>query len=295
MSDDCLMASLTGALGPHTVRRIGFGAMQLPGPGVMGPPRDREAAVAVVRRARELGVDHIDTASYYGPDVANEVLAAALDPWPDDVRIVSKVGARRDARGAWLPALAPDEIRAAVESDLRVLGADRLTAVNLRVLDTSDDAFDAALEALIGLQASGKIELIGLSNVGVRHLERALERTQISCVQNQYGLLDRSGEDVLLAAGRHGIAFVPFFPLGSAFGAARRPADHPDVRRIADELDATPSQVALAWLLHHAEHVLLIPGTSSREHLEENLGSADVRLSGEQLTALDRLDGRRAA
>lgn len=285
------MPSLTGSLGPYTVQRIGFGAMQLPGPGVTGPPRDRDEAVAVVRRARELGVDHIDTASFYGPDVANEVLAAALDPWPDDLRIVSKVGARRDEKGAWLPALSPEEIRAAVESDLRVLGIDRLTAVNLRVLDTPDDVFDAALDALAGLHDEGKVDLIGLSNIDVRQLEHAVEHTDISCVQNQYGLLDRGGEDVLQAAGEQGVAFVPFFPLGSAFGAAPRPAEHPEVQRIAGELDATPSQVALAWLLHHAEHVLLIPGTSSRGHLEENLGAADVALSARHLAVLDGLAG----
>ena len=263
--------------------------MQLPGAGVMGPPRDHDEAVAVVRRAHELGVDHIDTASYYGPDVANEVLAEALDPWPEGLRVVSKVGARRDDAGAWLPALQPQEIRAAVDADLRVLGIERLTAVNLRVLDTPDDVFDAALEALIALRDEGKVELVGLSNVDVRLLERALERTEIACVQNQYGLLDRGGEDVLRATGERGIAFVPFFPLGSAFGAAPRPADHPEVQRIAGELDATPSQVALAWLLHHAEHVLLIPGTSSRAHLEDNLGAAGVTLTPEQVELLGGL------
>jgi pyridoxine 4-dehydrogenase len=283
------MPSRTAALGPYTVNRMGFGAMQLPGPGVTGPPRDPDEAVAVVRRARELGVDHVDTASYYGPHVANEVLAEALDPWPDGLRIVSKVGARRDERGAWLPALAPEEIRAAVEADLRVLGVERLTAVNLRVLDTADEVFDAALEALIELRDEGKIELIGLSNVDERHVERALERAEIGCVQNKYGLLDRGGEAVLRATGERGIAFVPFFPLGSAFGAAPRPAEHAEVQRIAGELAATPSQVALSWLLHHAEHILLIPGTSSLAHLEENVGAADVALAPEHMEVLDGL------
>ncbi len=283
------MPSHTAALGRHTVNRLGFGAMQLPGRGIMGPPRDREEAVAVVRRARELGVDHIDTASYYGPDVANELLAEALDPWPEEMCIVSKVGARRDAAGAWLPALSPPETRAAVASDLRVLGIDRLSAVNLRVLDTPDDVFDAALEALIELREQGRIENVGLSNIELRHLDRALERTEIACVQNQYGLLDRGGEDLLRATAEHGIAFVPFFPLGSAFGAAPRPAEDPEVQRIAGEVGATPSQVALSWLLHHAEHVLLIPGTSSRAHLEENLGAADVALTPEQVERLDGL------
>jgi pyridoxine 4-dehydrogenase len=283
------MPSLTGSLGPHTVQRVGFGAMQLPGPHVMGPPRDHDQAIAVIRRAREHGVDHIDTASYYGPDVANALLAEALDPWPDDLRIVSKVGARRDEQGAWLPALTPDDIRAQVDADLRVLGIDRLTAVNLRVLESGEEVFDAALETLIALRDEGKIELIGLSNVDVSHLERALARTEIACVQNQYGLLDRGNEAVLAATGQRGIAFVPFFPLGSAFGAAPRPAEHPEVQRIAAEVDATAAQVALAWLLHHGEHVLLIPGTSSLDHLEENLGAGAVELGPEQMAVLDGL------
>jgi aryl-alcohol dehydrogenase-like predicted oxidoreductase len=283
------MPSLTGSLGSRTVNRIGFGAMQLPGKGVMGPPRDHDEAVAVVRRARERGVDHIDTASYYGPDVANELLAEALDPWPDDLRIVSKVGARRDEQGGWHPALTPDDIRAQVDADLRVLGIERLTAVNLRVLDTAEEVFDAALDALIGLRDEGKLELIGVSNVDVPRLEHALQRTEIACVQNQYGLLDRGGEDVLEATRERGIAFVPFFPLGSAFGVAPRPAEDPEVQRIAGEVGATPSQVALSWLLHHAPHVLLIPGTSSLAHLEENLGTADVALSPEQVETLDGL------
>jgi pyridoxine 4-dehydrogenase len=285
------MASLQGALGPHPVHRVGFGAMQLPGPGVMGPPRDHDQAIAVIRRARELGVDHIDTASYYGPHVANELLAEALDPWPADLRIVSKVGAQRDEAGAWLAAITPDDIRAQVEDDLRVLGIDRLTAVNLRVLDTTDEVFDTALGGLIALRDEGLVELIGLSNVDVRHLERALERTEIACVQNQYGLLDRGGEAVLEATAERGIAFVPFFPLGSAFGVAPRPADDPQVQAVAAEIGATASQVALAWLLHHGEHVLLIPGTSSLDHLEENLGAATVELSPEQVTLLDGLAG----
>jgi aryl-alcohol dehydrogenase-like predicted oxidoreductase len=283
------MTTTSGSLGPHTVQRVGFGAMQLPGPNVMGPPRDHDQAIAVIRRARELGVDHIDTASYYGPNVANALLAEALDPWPADLRIVSKVGARRDEQGAWLPALSPQDIRSQVQDDLRVLGIDRLTAVNLRVLESSDEVFDAALDTLIALREEGAIELIGLSNVDVGQLEHALGRTEIACVQNQYGLLDRGGEAVLAAAGQRGIAFVPFFPLGSAFGVAPRPAEHPEVQRIAAEIGATATQVALAWLLHHDDHILLIPGTSSLDHLEENLGAAQVELGPEHMAILDGL------
>jgi len=283
------MPSLTASLGPHTVRRVGFGAMQLPGQGVMGPPRDHDEALAVVRRAREHGVDHIDTASFYGPDVANQLLQEALDPWPADLKIVSKVGARRDEDGRWLRALAPDEVRAAVARDLETLGIDRLTAVNLRVVDTSDEAFLDALEALIGLRDEGAIELIGLSNVDVRQLDLASEHADIACVQNQYGLLDRGGEEVLEVTRERGLAFVPYFPLGSAFGAAPRPAEQPEVQRIAGELEATPAQVALAWLLHHAEHVLLIPGTSSLAHLEENLRAGELALGEEHMAGLDGL------
>ncbi|MEA2479958.1 MAG: pyridoxine 4-dehydrogenase, partial [Thermoleophilaceae bacterium] len=180
--------------------------MQLPGPGVMGPPRDRDEAIAVVRRAREHGVDHIDTAGFYGPDVANQLLHEALDPWPDDLKIVSKVGARRDEAGGWLPAIDPDHVRAAVARDLETLGIDRLTAVNVRSLDTPDDVFLAALEALVGLRDEGAIELIGLSNVDVRQIDLAAEHTTIACVQNQYGLLDRGGEDVLALTRERGIA-----------------------------------------------------------------------------------------
>jgi len=234
-------------------------------------------------------VDHIDTAGFYGPDVANQLLHEALDPWPAEVRIVSKVGARRDEDGGWLPALTPDEVRAAVARDLETLGVDRLTAVNLRVLDTPDEVFLGALEALIGLREEGAIELIGVSNVDVRLLDLAAEHADIACVQNQYGLLDRGGEDVLEATRERGMAFVPFFPLGSAFGAAPRPTEHPEVQRIALELEATPAQVALAWLLHHAEHVLLIPGTSSLAHLEENIAAGEVALGEEHMAVLDGL------
>lgn len=234
------MPTSTGPLGPYDVRRVGFGAMQLPGPGVLGPPRDREQALAVVRRARELGVDHIDTASFYGPDVANSLLAEALSPWPEDVRLVSKVGAARDANGAWLPALSPESIRAGVDADLRVLGIKRLTAVNLRVMPSTDDeVLRRGLDTLVSLREESKLELIGLSSVGLHQLDLAADVVDIACVQNQYGLLDRGGEDVLVACGERGIAFVPFFPLGSAFGAAPRPDEHPEVRRVAQRLGAT--------------------------------------------------------
>jgi aryl-alcohol dehydrogenase-like predicted oxidoreductase len=281
----------TAALGPYEVRRVGFGAMQLPGPGVFGPPRDRDEALAVLRRAREAGVDHIDTASYYGPDVANQLIHDALQPYPDDLRIVSKVGARRDASKAWNPALSPADIRGQVEDDLRVLGAERLTMVNLRLEHTDAAVVEAGLETLGELRDEGKLELIGVSNVSLAELERAQELTEIASVQNQYGLLDRAHEDVLQACVERGLAFVPFFPLGSAFGVAPRPTEDPTVQEIAARLGATPAQVALAWLLHHAPNILLIPGTSSLAHLEENLGAGDVELGEDDVRALDALAG----
>lgn len=281
----------TFSLGPHEIRRVGYGAMQLPGPGVYGPPRDRDAALAVLRRAREGGVDHIDTASYYGPDVANELIREALHPYSDDLRIVSKVGARRDESRAWHPAISPEDIRAQIEADLRVLGIERLTLVHLRVMDPDLDeaTFEAGLATLGELRDAGKLELIGLSNASLAQLELGLELTEIASVQNQYGLLDRGGEDVLRACLEHGLAFVPFFPLGSAFGAAPRPTKDPAVQEIAARLGHTPAQVALAWLLHHAENILLIPGTKSVTHLEENLGAAEITLGEDDLRALDAL------
>jgi pyridoxine 4-dehydrogenase len=279
----------TAHLGPHEVRRVGFGAMQLPGPGVYGPPRDRDEALAVLQRARDAGVDHIDTASYYGPDVANELIHEALHPYSEDLRIVSKVGGRRDETKAWLPAISPADIRSQVEADLRVLGAERLTMVNLRLFEPDERVFEAGLATLGELREEGKLELIGLSNVSLAELERGLELADIASVQNQYGLLDRKHEDLLRACGERGLAFVPFFPLGSAFGAAPRPTEDPTVQEIAARLGATPAQVALAWLLHHAPNVLLIPGTSSLAHLEENLAAGEVELGDDDLRALDAL------
>jgi pyridoxine 4-dehydrogenase len=181
----------TAHLGPHEVRRVGFGAMQLPGPGIYGPPRDRDQALAVLRRAREAGVNHIDTASYYGPDIANELIHDALHPYPDELRIVSKVGARRDESKGWHPAISPADIRSQVEADLRVLGAERLTMVNLRLFAADEATFEAGLATLGALREEGKLELIGLSNVSRAELERGLELADIASVQNQYGLLDR--------------------------------------------------------------------------------------------------------
>jgi aryl-alcohol dehydrogenase-like predicted oxidoreductase len=288
--------TLTAKLGDHDVRRIGFGAMQLAGPGVFGPPRDRDAALAVLRRAIELGVDHLDTSQYYGPDVVNALIREALHPYPDGLRLVTKVGARRDDKGGWLPALRPDELRAGVEDNLRTLDVEQLTLVNLRLLDDEPGTggtppLAEMLGALDDMRREGKLELIGLSNVTPALLEEALDLLPIASVQNQYSVLDRSNEDVLGACRDHGLAFVPFFPLGSAFtGGPQRLAEDAVIARVAAKHGATPSQVALAWLLHRDERILLIPGTSSVTHLEENMAAVDVELDADDMTALEAVE-----
>ena len=271
------------SLGQRSVNRVGFGAMQLPGPGVFGPPRDRDQALAVLRRAVELGVDHIDTAQYYGPDVANELIREALHPYPEQLALVSKVGARRDAAGAWLPYDEPDELRRGIEDNLRTLGVDRLAAVNLRVMEGAepDERFDAQLAAMIQAREDGLIEGVGLSSITAGHLTRALARTPIACVQNPMSLADRGSMPVLEECARQGIAFVPFFPLGSAFVQPNPVLGNKHVISTAERLGVTPAQVALAWLLGVAPNVLLIPGTASLGHLAENLAVADITLDAD--------------
>ncbi|HEY5981613.1 MAG TPA: oxidoreductase [Microlunatus sp.] len=278
-------------LGPHQVSRVGFGAMQLPGPGVNGPPRDRDQALSVLRRAVEAGVNHIDTAQYYGPDVSNELIREALHPYADDLALVSKVGARRDEKGGWIPWNAPAELRQGIEDNLRSLQIDRLAAVNLRVMDGSgvDQKFDDQLTAMIQAEQEGLIAGIGLSTITVEHLEHALQRTDVLCVQNPYNLLDRESQPVLDVCADYGIAFVPYFPLGSAFRATNPVLTHPEVLAAAERLGRTPAQTVLAWTLTMAPNVLLIPGTSSRAHLEENLAAADIEIDAETKAAFDAL------
>lgn len=286
----------TARLAGRAVARIGYGAMQLPGPGVQGPPRDRALALAVLRRAVELGVNHIDTAQYYGPDVANELIHAALHPYPDDLVLVTKVGAERDRQGRWIPAQLPHELRAGVVANLRSLEVERIDVVNLRLLDAEYDRGDRALSVdldsqlaeMIALRAEGKIGAIGISNVGIDQLRRALP-AGIACVQNSYNLLDRAGEPLLNLCREHNVAWVPYFPLGSAFAGAAKVTEHPVVRSVASAQGATPAQVCLAWLLAHSPHILLIPGTSSPEHLDENVAAADVRLDAATMAVLDGL------
>ena len=278
-------------LGRFSVARIGFGAMQLPGPGVLGPPRDRDEALAVLRRAVELGVNHIDTAQFYGPDVANELIREALHPYPANLALVSKVGGRRDEAGAWLPVSDPAELRRDLEANLRTLGVDRLAAVNLRLMDSDgpDQLFDDQLSTMIAARDEGLIGGIGLSGITREHLLHALERTEIVCVQNAFNLVDRSSAPVLEECTARGIAFVPFFPLGAAFLRPNPVLSNQLVQAIAEQLGRTPAQIALAWTLSVAPNVLLIPGTSSVRHLEENLDVASIELdedTREQLTAI---------
>lgn len=276
----------TFQIGSHTVHRVGFGAMQLPGPGVFGPPHDHDRAIAVLRRAIELGVDHIDTAQIYGPAVANELIREALHPYPENLALVSKVGGKRDDQANWLPAQQPDELRRDLEENLRTLDVDQLAAVNLRVFgaglgaaaDVDRPLFERQLDTMIAARDEGLIAGIGLSNICREHLEIALERTEIACVQNAYNLADRSSQPVLELCTERNIAFVPFFPLGSAFAPDNPVLGHPAIRRVAGELGRTPAQIALAWTLNVAPNVLLIPGTSSVEHLEENLAVAEIEL-----------------
>ncbi|MGQ9406429.1 oxidoreductase [Mycolicibacterium gilvum] len=286
----------TFPLGSYTVGRVGFGAMQLPGPGVFGPPRDHDQALAVLRRVVELGINHIDTAQIYGPNVANELIREALHPYADGLALVSKVGGRRDEQGNWLPAQDPDDLRRQLEENLSTLDTDRLAAVNLRAFNHDDpslpavldrDLFDRQLTAMIAARDEGLIAGIGLSNVSADHLRVALERTEIVCVQNAYNLLDRTSQPVLDLSAEHGIAFVPFFPLGSGFVADNPVLKHPAVVREAEKLGRTPAQIVLAWTLSVAPNVLLIPGTSSVAHLEQNTAVRDITLDDDTRRDLD--------
>jgi pyridoxine 4-dehydrogenase len=268
------------SLGPVTVSRVGFGAMQLPGPGVFGPPRDRDAALAVLRRAVELGVEHIDTAQAYGPDVSNELIKTALFPYPDNLALVSKVGVRRDASGGWVAAGDPAQLREDIEDNLRGLDVEWLAAVNLR-LDAGagpDQRFDDQLAAMVKARDDGLIGGIGLSGVTREHLLYTVGQTDIVCVQNQLNIVERASMPVLEECYTRGIAFVPFFPLGSAFGQNNPVLGSRQVVQTAQRLGHTRAQVALAWMLSLRPNVLLIPGTSSVRHLEENLAVSGIEL-----------------
>ena len=290
-----LTPNQTASLGAHTVNRIGFGAMQLAGPNVFGPPRDPDASRAVLRRAIELGVDHIDTSQFYGPGVVNELIREALAPYPVGLRIVSKVGGKRDDAGAWLPAQRPEELRAGVEENLATLGVESLAAVNLRLMDADPSAAPLVslaeqLGTMEDLRREGKIESIGISSAKRATVEEALALVDVVCVQNAFSIVQRDSQDVLELCAERGIAFVPFFPLGSAFtgGPAAIAAD-PEVIQVAAKHGVSTSQIALAWLLHRDPRILLIPGTSSIGHLEENLHAATVALDDDDLAALEHV------
>jgi pyridoxine 4-dehydrogenase len=282
-------------LAGRPVARIGYGAMQLPGPGVLGPPRDRAAALALLRRAVELGVNHIDTAQYYGPDVANALIHAALHPYPEDLVLVTKVGAERDRQGGWISAQRPHELRAGVEANLRSLEVERIDVVNLRLAGDGAPGvdLDSQLAEMIALRAEGKIGGIGISGVSLGQLRQALP-AGIACVQNAYNVLDRADEPLLELCSEKDIAWVPFFPLGSAFAGAAKVTEHPVVLAAAAAQGATPAQVCLAWLLGHDPHILLIPGTTSLEHLNENVATDHVRLDADTTAQLDRLAATRS-
>jgi pyridoxine 4-dehydrogenase len=277
-------------LADKTVWRVGYGAMQLAGDGVYGPPRDRDEALAVLRAALDAGVDHIDTAQYYGPGVVNSLIREALFPYPDGLALVSKVAARRDDSGGVLPYDDPDQLRAGIEENLATLGVEQLAAVNLRVLDNAvpDQRFVDQLGALMTARDEGLIGGVGVSNVTHRHLLMALEVTDIVCVQNVYNLANRSSAQVLEECTARGIPFVPFCPLGWPKAHHDAIRTNPVVNRVAASHGATTAQVALAWLLAIADNVLLIPGTSSRGHLVENLAAGSLSLHDNDIASLNQ-------
>ena len=270
------------------VKRLGYGAMQLAGPGVFGPPRDQDAALAVLRAAVEAGVNHIDTSDFYGPHVTNRLIREALSPYPDDLLIVTKIGARRGDDASWLPAFAPDELTRAVEDNLTNLGLETLDVVNLRLMfdvhGPAEGSLAAPLKAVADLQRQGLVRHIGLSNVTPTQLEEARDIAAIVCVQNQYNLAQRDDDSFIDALAAEGVAYVPFFPLGGF-----SPLQSATLSDVAARLEATPMQVALAWLLQRSPNIMLIPGTSSVAHLHENIAAASLTLPEDVVAELDAI------
>lgn len=281
----------TFTLGSRRVKRLGYGAMQLAGPGVFGAPKDRHAALAVLREAIALGVDHIDTSDFYGPHITNQIIREALYPYPDDLTIVTKIGARRDAKGGWLPAFTPEALTQAVHDNLRNLQLETLDVVNLRIMFSVEGpvegSIEAPLTALAELQRQGLVKHIGLSNVTAAQVSQGRNITDIVCVQNHYNLVHRQDDALIEALARDGIAYVPFFPLGGF-----TPLQSSALAEVAASLNATPMQVALAWLLRRSPNILLIPGTSSVAHLRENLAASELVLSDEAMAALNAIGGQ---
>jgi aryl-alcohol dehydrogenase-like predicted oxidoreductase len=273
--------------GDLTVTRMGYGAMQLAGPRVFGPPADRDAAVAVLREAVELGITHIDTSGYYGPRVTNQIIREALYPYPEALRIVTKVGAERDASGGWLEALAPEQLRAQVEENLRDLGLDAMDVVNLRnpgQRGPQPGSIAGPFTALAELRQKGLIRHLGVSNVTAGQVAEAHSIAPVACVQNHYNLANRGDDDLIGSLAAQGIAYVPFFPLGGF-----NPLQSGTLDAVAERLGAARMTVALAWLLHRSPNILLIPGTSSVAHLRENVAAADLALPADALAELDAI------
>jgi len=286
MSETKLGGRFTFPGTPLTVQRVGYGAMQLAGPGVFGPPKDPEAAVAVLREAVAAGVNHIDTSDFYGPHVTNQIIRQALHPYPAELVIVTKLGARRPSDGSWQPAISPEDLTAGVHDNLRNLGLDALDIVNYRAMGSihgpKEGSIAEEVRVLADLRRKGLIRHIGISNVTATQVAEAQAITDIVCVQNNYNLAIRQDDALIEDLARQGIAYVPFFPLGGF-----TPLQSSTLSAVAKQLGATPMQVALAWLLHRSTNILLIPGTSSSAHLRENLAAGQLTLSPETLAELD--------
>ena len=286
------MSNFTSAdtfpLAGHPVQRMGYGAMQLAGAGVFGPPKDRDAAIAVLREAVASGVNHIDTSDFYGPHITNQLIRGALHPYPDDLVIVTKVGAVRGSDGSWLPALEPEDIERGIHDNLRNLGLNALDVVNMRIMGDvhapSEGSIEKQVVALAELQQRGLVRHIGLSNATATQVAEAQGIAEIVCVQNHYNLVHREDDALVDELAVKGIAYVPFFPLGGF-----TPIQSSALSTIAQKIRATPMQVALAWLLHRAPNILLIPGTSSVGHLRENMQAAHLKLTDEVRAELDAI------
>jgi aryl-alcohol dehydrogenase-like predicted oxidoreductase len=278
----------TFRLGDRDLNRMGYGAMRLTGSGIYGPPKDRDEAISVLREAVASGVNHIDTSDYYGPHVVNEIIREALSPYPDDLVLVTKLGARRTPDKAWHPAMSPDELRSGLEDNLRHLGLEAMEVVNLRFMGsghgTSEGSISREFEVLAELQRQGLIRHLGLSNVTMRQFDEAQRIAPVTCIQNEYNLVHRGDDELIVLLSEMGIAYVPFFPLGGF-----SPLQSDELSAIAAEVGATPMQVALRWLLQRSPNILLIPGTSSLGHLRENLASAELELSDGILERLNSI------
>ena len=284
----------TYRLGDREVKRMGYGAMQLAGPGVFGPPKDHDEAIAVLREAVASGVNHIDTSDFYGPHVTNRIIREALSPYPDDLVLVTKLGARRADDASWLPWNKPQELAQGLRDNLRNLGVETMEVANLRIMGAvhapTENSIADQVGAMAELQRQGLVKHVGLSNVTRKQVEEAQSIVPIACVQNHYNLVHREDDELIDALAEQGIAYVPFFPLGGF-----TPLQSDELSGIAAEVGATPMQTALAWLLQRSPNILLIPGTSSRGHLRENLAAAELELSADVLERLSAIGEKVAA